>query len=142
VLELVDQRVANPWFYPQARRKGLPAFAEHYSQGSGDVSAYVVVFNERIGSRDLFHGLVHAAQLQVLGVAEVYRVVRARIFAGEKLFSGTHESACICTGRQIRGESGCATFQWKTKFAPGGDREGTNQRRLQTRVTQTAPTVS
>src|SRR5216683_867208 len=35
----------------------------------------------------------------------------------------------------------CA-FPWKTKFAPGGAREGTNQRRLQNRVTQTAPTVS
>jgi hypothetical protein len=35
----------------------------------------------------------------------------------------------------------CA-FPWKTKFAPGGGREGTNQRRLQNRVTQTAPTVS
>src|SRR5258708_7340990 len=34
----------------------------------------------------------------------------------------------------------CA-FPWKTIFAPGGERVGTNQRRLQNPVTQTAPTV-
>jgi hypothetical protein len=30
----------------------------------------VVVFNGKITSRDLFHGLVHAAQVKVLGVTE------------------------------------------------------------------------
>ena len=30
----------------------------------------VSVFNDKITPRDLFHGLVHAAQVQVLGVSE------------------------------------------------------------------------
>jgi len=69
ILELVDERVANPWFYPKAREKGfshLPDMTHKVAVTFLDV----VVFNEKIASRDLFHGLVHAAQMKVLGMTE------------------------------------------------------------------------
>lgn len=69
VLELVDERVANAWFYPKAREKGIQHLPD-ITHKAAVTFLDVVVFNERIGSRDLFHGLVHAAQLRVLGVAE------------------------------------------------------------------------
>jgi hypothetical protein len=69
VLELVDERVANPWFYPKAREKGFQHLPD-ITHKAAVTFLDVVVFNERMGSRDLFHGLVHAAQLDVLGVAE------------------------------------------------------------------------
>jgi len=69
VLELVDERVANPWFYPKAREKGFQHLPD-ITHKAAVTFLDVVVFNERMGSRDLFHGLVHAAQLRVLGVAE------------------------------------------------------------------------
>jgi hypothetical protein len=69
VLELVDERVANPWFYPKAREKGFQHLPD-ITHKAAVTFLDVVVFNERIGSRDLFHGLVHAAQLRVVGMAE------------------------------------------------------------------------
>jgi hypothetical protein len=69
VLELVDERVANPWFYPKAREKGFQHLPD-ITHKAAVTFLDVVVFNERIGSRDLFHGLVHAAQLRVLGIVE------------------------------------------------------------------------
>ncbi len=69
VVELAERRVANPWFYPAAREKGvrhLPDITHKATVTFLDV----VVFNGKITSRDLFHGLVHAAQVKVLGVTE------------------------------------------------------------------------
>jgi len=69
VVELADRRVTNPWFYPAAREKGvrhLPDITHKATVTFLDV----VVFNGKITSRDLFHGLVHAAQVKVLGVTE------------------------------------------------------------------------
>jgi len=69
VLELADERVANPWFYPKARERGLHHLPD-ITHKAAVTFLDVVVFNERIGSRDLFHGLVHAAQMKVLGMSE------------------------------------------------------------------------
>jgi hypothetical protein len=69
ILELVDERVANPWFYPKAREKGFHQLPD-ITHKAAVTFLDVVVFNERIGSRDLFHGLVHAAQMKVLGMTE------------------------------------------------------------------------
>lgn len=69
ILELVDERVANPWFYPNAREKGFRHLPD-ITHKAAVTFLDVVVFNEKIGSRDLFHGLVHAAQMKVLGMAE------------------------------------------------------------------------
>jgi len=69
VLVLVDERVANPWFYPKARERGVRHLPD-VTHKAAVTFLDVVVFNERIGSRDLFHGLVHAAQMKVLGMSE------------------------------------------------------------------------
>jgi len=69
ILELVDERVANPWFYPKAREKGFRQLPD-ITHKAAVTFLDVVVFNEKIGSRDLFHGLVHAAQMKVLGMTE------------------------------------------------------------------------
>ncbi|HEY6129400.1 MAG TPA: hypothetical protein VIW23_14595 [Candidatus Acidoferrum sp.] len=66
VLELVDHRVANPWFYPQAVESGLRHLPD-IPHKAAVTFLDVVVFNEKMASRDLFHGLVHAAQVRVLG---------------------------------------------------------------------------
>jgi hypothetical protein len=67
VTELHRTRVPNPPFYPEARALGfvdLPEFTFMPSLTFLDV----VVFNERITERALFHALVHAVQLEVLGI--------------------------------------------------------------------------
>ncbi|HVH50338.1 MAG TPA: hypothetical protein VM781_01630 [Candidatus Bathyarchaeia archaeon] len=69
ILELVDQRIANPWFYPQARERGFHHLPD-ITHKAAVTFLDVVVFNEKVASRDLFHGLVHAAQAKVLGTAE------------------------------------------------------------------------
>ena len=69
VVELLDRRLENPWFYPQAKEQGvrhLPDMAHKAAVTLLDV----VVFNGKVESRDLFHGLVHVAQVRVLGVRE------------------------------------------------------------------------
>ena len=69
VVELLDRGLENPWFYPQAKEQGvrhLPDMAHKAAVTLLDV----VVFNGKIESRDLFHGLVHVAQVRVLGVGE------------------------------------------------------------------------
>jgi len=74
VLELTDRRVANPWFYPQAREKGLRHLPDITHQAAVTFLD-VVVFNGKVTARDLFHGLVHAAQVRVLGVTEFTELV-------------------------------------------------------------------
>jgi hypothetical protein len=69
VVELEEERVANPWFYPQAREKGFQHLPD-MTHKAAVTFLDVVVFNGKIGSRDLFHGLVHAAQLNVMGITE------------------------------------------------------------------------
>jgi hypothetical protein len=67
IVELKNSRVENPWFYEEARERGiqnLPDIAHKAAVTFLDV----VVFNQKITQRDLFHGLVHAAQVKLLGV--------------------------------------------------------------------------
>jgi len=68
VVELVDRRIANPVFCCEATVAGfvqLPDIAHIASVTFRDV----VVFNERMTDRTLFHALVHATQIQILGLA-------------------------------------------------------------------------
>lgn len=67
VAELQGTRIPNPPFYSEARALGfvdLPELTHMPSLTFLDV----VVFNERISERALFHALVHAVQLDVLGL--------------------------------------------------------------------------
>jgi len=84
VVELVTQRVANPWFYPIAREKGLQHLPD-LPHKAAVTFLDVIVFNEKFAMRDLFHGLVHATQVDVMGVEEFARLfvrgfVRARSY--------------------------------------------------------------
>jgi len=67
VLQLVDRRLDNPWFYPQAREQGVRHLPD-ITHKTAATFLDVVVFNEKITGRDLFHGLVHAAQVRILGI--------------------------------------------------------------------------
>lgn len=69
LVKLQNQRVANPLFYDVAREKGycnLPDLPHQAAVTFLDV----IVFNEEFKTRDLFHGLVLAAQAQCMGVHE------------------------------------------------------------------------
>ena len=69
IVELTDRRVPNPWFYPYAKHKGVRHLPD-MSHKAAATFLDVVVFNGKINSRDLFHGLVHAAQVGLMGLTE------------------------------------------------------------------------
>lgn len=67
IVKLDRQRMPNPPFYAEARALGfvnLPEFSHMTSLTFGDV----VVFQEEITDRSLFHALVHTVQFEVLGI--------------------------------------------------------------------------
>jgi hypothetical protein len=67
IVELAGARVPNPPFYAEAKALGfvnLPEFTHMHSLTFLDV----VVFNEKLTGRFLFHGLVHAVQFEILGL--------------------------------------------------------------------------
>jgi hypothetical protein len=83
VVELHGDRVPNPPFYDQARALGfvnLPQLTHMHSLTFLDV----LVFNETISERALFHALVHAVQFEVLGL-ERYSELFVRSFVKSKL---------------------------------------------------------
>jgi hypothetical protein len=83
IVELHGARVPDPPFFADARALGfmnLPEFAHMHSLTFLDV----VVFNDRITERALFHGLVHAVQFELLGV-ERYTDLFVRNFVTAKL---------------------------------------------------------
>jgi len=67
VRQLLNERLTNPWFYPIARKNGLNNLPELPHMAAATFLD-VIVFNEKVTPRDLFHGLVHATQIHVLGV--------------------------------------------------------------------------
>ena len=84
ILDLKGARVPNPSFYSDAQALGvanLPSLPHLASLTFVDV----VVFNDGISERTLFHGLVHAAQLQVLGLDRY-----AELFVRGFLRTGSH----------------------------------------------------
>jgi len=84
ILELKGARLPNPAFYSDAQALGvedLPPLAHMASLTFVDV----VVFNDRMTERTLFHGLVHAAQMQVLGLDRY-----AELFVRGFLRTGSH----------------------------------------------------
>ncbi|HKV79018.1 MAG TPA: hypothetical protein VJP02_12785 [Candidatus Sulfotelmatobacter sp.] len=65
-VELHGTRIATPEFFAKARAKGFkpPEISHMESLAFIDV----VVFNERMSDRSLFHALVRAIQIRILGV--------------------------------------------------------------------------
>jgi len=91
VVELKGARVENPAFYTEAECAGLtnlPPVRHMASLTFIDV----VVFNDRMTERALFHGLVHAVQFQILG-PERY----ADLFVRGFLRAGSHVTVPIET---------------------------------------------
>jgi hypothetical protein len=83
IVELHGERVPNPPFYKEARALGfinLPEWAHMQSLTFLDL----VVFNEKVSERALFHGLVHVVQFDVLGL-ERYTELFVRSFVNTKL---------------------------------------------------------
>ena len=80
IVELKERRVANPWFYDEARAKGIQNLPD-ISHKVAVTFLDVVVFNQKITQRDLFHGLVHAAQFRLLGLSNP-RIGAGLIFGG------------------------------------------------------------
>ena len=67
IVELKDSRIATPPFFARARAMGLSNLPDISHQASMTF-LNVIVFQEKISNRLLFHGLVHVAQAHVLGV--------------------------------------------------------------------------
>lgn len=83
VLELRGARVAVPEFFSEVRAAGFePPEISHMDSLT---FADVVVFNQQLTLRALFHALVHAVQIQVLGL-ERY----AKFWVESFVRSGTH----------------------------------------------------
>jgi hypothetical protein len=84
IVELAGKtRVPTPAFYPEYRALGfanLPEVTHMPSLTFLDV----VVFNEHVTERSLFHGLVHVVQFEVLGL-ERYAELFVRSFVTTKL---------------------------------------------------------
>jgi hypothetical protein len=82
IVELHGARIPNPPFYAEAKAKGfvnLPDITHMNSLTFLDV----VVFNERVSQRSLFHALVHAVQFQILGL-ERYTELFVRSFVNTR----------------------------------------------------------
>ncbi len=82
IVELIGHRLPNPPFYAEAVEFGfvnLPQIAHMASVTFLDV----VVFNEKVTERSLFHSLVHAVQFEVLSL-ERYVNLFVRSFVNTK----------------------------------------------------------
>jgi len=82
VLQLAGERVPNPPFFAEARELGfvnLPDWPHMTSLTFLDV----LVFNEKMTERTLFHALVHSVQFQLLGL-ERYVELFVRSFINTK----------------------------------------------------------
>jgi hypothetical protein len=67
IVELSGARIANPPFYSEAKSGGFENLPDVQHMAS-ITFLDVVVFNEKLTERELFHGLVHAVQFNILGV--------------------------------------------------------------------------
>jgi hypothetical protein len=101
VVELHGARLPNPAFYDDAKALGLTDLPQIKHMASLTFID-VVVFNDKITQRALFHGLVHAVQFQILGL-ERY----TRAFVSGFLRTNTHFTVPI----------EAQTFALESKFA-------------------------
>ena len=83
IVELRGERVPNPPFYEEARAMGFDNLPE-WTHMNSITLVDLLVFNETVTNRALFHALVHAVQFEVLGV-EMYCQRFVRSFVEMKL---------------------------------------------------------
>jgi hypothetical protein len=67
IVKMNGDRVPNPPFFETAKRRGFKNVPDLKHQATVTFLD-VVVFNEQFTERSLFHGLVHATQVQLLGI--------------------------------------------------------------------------
>jgi hypothetical protein len=82
IVELKGARVPNPPFFAEARAMGFVNLPD-WPHMSSLTFLDVVVFNEMLTERSLFHALVHAVQFQMLGL-ERYTELFVRSFVAKK----------------------------------------------------------
>jgi len=101
IVALHGERMPNPFFYTDAEALGLTDLPQIKHMASLTFID-VIVFNDGITERALFHGLVHAVQFQILG-AERY----TRAFVSGFLRTNAHFSVPL----------EAQTFALESKFA-------------------------
>ncbi|MGP0021266.1 MAG: hypothetical protein ACLPHP_22040 [Candidatus Sulfotelmatobacter sp.] len=84
IVQLEGQRIPTPPFYAEARALGFDNLPEITHMDSVTFLD-VVVFNEALTPRSLFHALVHVVQFHILGV-ERY----TELFVGQFMRTRTH----------------------------------------------------
>lgn len=67
IVRLVNERLLNPGFYARAKARGFRNFPE-FSHFPSLTFVDVAVFSDSITPRNLFHALVRAAQIALLGL--------------------------------------------------------------------------
>ena len=78
VLELEDERVSNPPFQERARRRGYRLMLD-FAHMAEITHPRLIIFQEKMTPRLLFHALVHVLQYEVLG-RERYLELYVRAF--------------------------------------------------------------
>jgi hypothetical protein len=66
ILELKDERVANPGYHARAAKRGYKLMLD-FPHKAVIAHPRLIIFQEKLSLRLLFHGLVHVAQYEVLG---------------------------------------------------------------------------
>ncbi len=94
LVELKGRRVPNPPFYAEAKALGLANLPEMTHMPSLTFLD-VLVFNERITGRSLFHALVHAVQFQVLGLERYTEIFVRSFLRGRAHFNVPLEAQAI-----------------------------------------------
>jgi hypothetical protein len=115
LVDLQGHRLSNPSFYKDALKVGLTNLPQ-VSHMSSITFVDVVVFNENVIERALFHALVHAVQFEVLGLERYVELfvkgffrtrlhilvpLEAQAFALDSQFARSPEQS-LCVEEQVR----------------------------------------
>jgi hypothetical protein len=86
VVQLVNRRITAPSFCQEIRASGFPGLKE-FTHGASMTFEDVLVFNDKITDRLLFHALVRSVQFQALGL-DRYTELFVRAFLDRRLRFG------------------------------------------------------
>jgi len=125
-VELHGRRLPPPPFYLEARAVGINNLPELTHMASVTFED-VIVFNDLIIERSLFHGLVHAAQFQILGLERYTDLfVRAFLRTNAHFTVPLETHACALESKFVLNPG--KHFPWKTRSASGCGKDGTDER--------------
>lgn len=85
IVQMAGDRVANPVIFEIAAQMGVKNLPDLKHQ-SVVTFHDVIVFNEKSTERALFHGLVHATQVQVLGIERFARLMLCGFLRAKSYF--------------------------------------------------------